>query len=499
MIDRSLRIGMVTLAICTILSACSVKRDSTVTVITNATIIDTYTGTKILSDIFIEGERIVDIQPRAGGDVGLGYRDKDAKIIDATGLFAIPGLWDMHVHMNYLVALPSDWMSPLFIAQGVTSVRDMGGDLDNLLALRQRLNTPGVVGPKLWLGALADSSPQAFNSVGGGEFMKQFPTIPPVDTPEAAIAFVDRVADSGINFIKTYEMLRPEVFTALVKRAHYRDLPVVGHIPQRMTTREAIAAGIDGIAHLKGTDYGCARDPEALRAERVAIMDAADDSEHGAYLWTRVIGISGPKAMAQQDQSRCDELIALLARKGIWQTPGISTEAFLAKPQDELNHYTALDYMPAVTRASKLSQYRKLKKGEFSEVAEIMVSKNTWKQELIAKMHKAGINFLAGTDSPALLLPGFSLHAELDALVEAGLPPLTALQAATINPAKFFKVETSQGSIEVGKVADIVLLNADPLLNINHTRRITTVIARGRVFDRSALDALQSSYVKERP
>ena len=467
-------------------------------VIASATIIDTRTGEKAVRDILVQGDQIVDIQT-AGA---LKNRSDliNAQVIDATGKYAIPGLWDMHVHMGYLVALPSDWMSPLFIAHGVTSVREMGSGYDDILALRAQFREPGVIAPRLWTAGLVDGSPQIFGG-GDDEFMKQFPRVPdePVDTPEEAVALVDKFVSDGINFIKIYEMLRPEVFLALVERAHHHGLRVDGHVPQRMTTREAIAAGMDGIVHLKGTDYGCARNPEALREERVSILDAADEDELGVYLWERVIGISGPKAMAQQDPERCAELVQLFAREGIWQTPGISTEAFLSGSREELFHYEALGYVPDIAKSAKLFQYGRLKGGEFSETSDHMVSKRAWKQNLIAKMHQAGVNFLAGTDSPGLLLPGFSLHTELGALVEAGLPPLTALQTATINPARFFNVEAEQGTIDVGKVADIVLLDADPLVDINNTRSINTVIARGRVFDRSALDTLQSTYVNENP
>jgi imidazolonepropionase-like amidohydrolase len=469
-------------------------------VISNVTVIDTHSGTKATRDILIQGGLIVDIQPH--GALARQYRQgsKNVTLIDASERYAIPGLWDMHVHMNYLMELPADWMAPLLIAHGVTSVRDMGGDLENMLALRNKFKEPGVVAPRLWIAGLGDGSPQVFKREGADEFMKQFPTMPkkPIDTPEAAVAFVDRMVLNGVHFIKTYEMLRPEVFAALVERAHYHGLRVDGHIPQRMTTREAIAAGIDGIVHLKGTDYGCARDPEGLRDERVAIMDAADESEHGAYLWLRVINISGHKAMAQQDPARCDELVELFARKGIWHTPGISTEAFLSKSREEIMHYEDLDYVPIIAKLAKLFQYGKLKGGEYSETSQHMVDKRAWKQILIAKMHKAGVNFLAGTDSPALLLPGSSLHAELEALVDAGLPPLVALQAATINPARFFNVEAKQGSIDVGKVADIVLLNADPLVDINNTRTINTVIAQGQILNRSALDELMMTHVRSK-
>lgn len=486
---------LIILIICTALLACADKVNTTPVVIANATVIDIHTGAKLAKDILIEEGRISSVQPHGTFDTAFNETLKNANVIDATGRYVIPGLWDMHVHMNYILELPDDWMSPLFIANGVTSVRDMGGELDNILALQKNFKQPGVIAPHLWIaGPVFDGSPNIFNGRG---LMKVYPTMPktPIDTPQAAIEFVDHLATSGVNFIKPYEMLRPEVFSAMAKRAHEHGLRVDGHVPQRMTITEAIAAGMDGVVHLKGTDYGCARDPEVLKAERVAILDQADEEEDALSLWKRINSQSIPKAMAQQDPERCEALIQLFVETDTWHTPGISTEAFLSKSEKELSQYEALRYVPAVAKAVKQADYKMLKSGEHAKNTQHMVAKYVWKQQLINKMHKAGVKLLAGTDSPALLLPGFSLHAELEALVQAGLSPLAALQAATINPARFFNVESEQGSIDIGKLADIVILDSNPLVDINNTRSIHAVISRGRVFDRSALDALRNQYV----
>jgi imidazolonepropionase-like amidohydrolase len=474
------------------------NEDTVSVFIFNATIIDIYTGAEAVRDILIREGRIIDIQPQ--GILNNSQRLKNVISIDASGQYAIPGLWDMHVHMNYILELSDDWMAPLFIAYGVTNVRDMGGEFDRILTLQQQLKQPGVVAPKLWFaGPVIDGSPAVFD--GRGEFMKQFPTMPkvPVDTPEAAIAFVDRLAATGVHFIKPYEMLRPDVFSAMVKRAHHHGLLVDGHVPQRMTISEAIAAGMDGIVHMKGVDYGCARDPQALKAERVSILNQMDEHASGGTAWMKVLGVAVPKAMAQQDPDRCDALIKLFVNNGTWHTPGISTEAFLATLADGNNlaqWHDATQAMPAVARARKSAQYDQLMGGheERAKLVQHMVDKYGWKQQLIKKMHHAGVKLLAGTDTPALLPPGFSLHHELEILVKAGLSPLAALQTATINPARFFNVENEQGAIEIGKVADIVFLNANPLDDINNTSAINTVIARGQIFDRAALDALMSQY-----
>ena len=466
-------------------------KKNTVVIIENATIIDMYSGAKHQRDIIIEDDRITDIQPQGTFGRVNSQQFANAKVINATGQYAIPGLWDMHVHMTYIAGLQNK-ISALNVANGVTSVRDMGGELQHVLAFQRRASLPGSVAPQLWIsGPWVDGSPPVADGLGE---VAQYPAMSiPVNTPEAAVRLVDQLAANGVHFIKPYEMVRPEVFSAMVKRAHHHGLPVDGHVPQRMTISEAIAAGMDGIVHMKGVDYGCSRNPQALRAERVAMLDQADEKESGAKLWIRVINTSVPKAMAQQDSNRCDTLIQLFVEHGTWHTPGLSTEAFLSKSSEDLSRwYDRLQYLPVPVRTQKQAHYDSLKGGhkENSKTAQIMVDKYAWKQQIIKKMHKAGVKLLAGTDAPALILPGFGLHDELEELVQAGLSPLAALQTATINPAHFFNVETEQGAIEVGKVADIVLLKDDPLAEISNTRKIDKVILRGRVFDRTTLDSL---------
>lgn len=461
-------------------------------VIANVAVIDINTGTKVARDILIQRDRIVDIQ--APGRLNKQYRQhsENLTVIDATGRYAIPGLWDMHVHMTYLPEIQDDWMSPLFIANGVTSVRDMGGELDKILALQQQANQPDSLAPHVWIaGPLIDGSPPIANGLGD---LANYPAMSlPVDTPQEAIQLVDQLAASGVNLIKPYEMLRPEVFSAMAKRAHHHGLLVDGHVPQRMTISEAIEAGMDGVAHMKGVDYGCSRDPQALKMERVSMLNQADREESGAHLQAKVSSTVTPKAMAQQDLSRCDALIKLFVEKGTWHTPGISTEAFLAKSNRQLSRWhERLQYLPTAAKERKQRDYDRFSSADYkyAKSLKIMTGKHAWKQQLIKKMHRAGVKLLAGTDTPALMLPGFGLHNELEVLVQAGLSPLAALQTATINPAQFFNVQSEQGSIDVGKVADLVLLNADPLADINNTHNIHAVIVRGRVFDRTALDLL---------
>lgn len=484
------------------LLAVSEAQANTSLIITNTIVINIRNGEKTAADILITGDRITDIQPHGTFSHTNNKRLKNAKVIDATGQYAIPGLWDMHVHLTKSPEL-QDKISALFIANGITSVRDLGAEVDDILAFQQRVNQPGAIAPKIWsAGPLFDGVPPIFDGKPGVSAHEYDPAIStPVATPEAAVALVDKLAENGFKLIKPYETLRPAVFSAMVKRAHEHDLPVDGHIPMRMTILEAIDAGLDGVQHLKGVDYGCAHNPQALKEERLAILDQAGKNARGVDLFVAVFTNVVTKALAQQDSDRCDALIQTFVERSIWHTPTLSTEAFLFMSDSELMAWhETLKYLPIPFQTQAKAIQAKLSGATSAStpnsekmLASINVMKNkySWKRNTIKKMHQAGVQFLAGTDTPTLLVPGFSLHDELRVLVtQGGLSSLAVLQAATLNPAKFFNIEDKQGAIETGKIADIILLNADPLADISNTRKINTVIARGQVFDRLALDTL---------
>jgi imidazolonepropionase-like amidohydrolase len=476
-----------------VLSANSATEKASSVLISNVTVIDIYTGNKTLSDIVIAGDQIVDLKRHGDLTVTKDQRIKNATVIDATGQYAIPGLWDMHVHMTYIPELKHS-ISHYFIANGVTSVRDMGGVLNEIIAFRENAKRQDVIAPRIWLtGPLLDGSPVVFD---GGEFggHKLSAMGMAVDTPEKAINTVDNLKARGIDLIKTYELLRPEVFVALVKRAHELGLPVMGHIPTRMTIEEAVAAGLDGIAHMKGVDYGCARDPKSIRAERVAIVEkGTKEGMRGIEILSMISKDVEEKAMMQaitrENSPQCQSLIKLLGQQKIWLTATLVQRSLInAIKEDHLSDwYRDLGYMPEFLQQKKQNLLDLMRAENPSQEGE----KYYWQFNILKQLHQSGARILIGTDAPTFLfLPGFSVHDELKALVKAGLSPLEALQAGTINGAKFFGVDNAQGSISVGKVADIVLLNADPLSQISNTRKIDTVISRGRVLDRKALDSL---------
>jgi hypothetical protein len=230
-----------------------------------------------------------------------------------------------------------------------------------------------------------------------------------------------------------------------------------------------------------------------LLAQRIAIIDAHGSPDGGYDLRRKVHAQVRPTAFAHQNASRCAALIRRFAERGTWHTPTLHfvafrTLAFYEKPS-WLDSYR---YLPAAVREQRLAL---LKEFADESLYEEWGEQGRWALDVVRRMHEAGVNFLAGTDSPGFIFtPGFTLHDELEALVQAGVPPLDALRTATVNPARFFGMENSAGTIAPAKTADLVLLEANPLDEISNTRRIAMVVLKGKVLDRQALDALLAPF-----
>lgn len=487
-------IHIVLIISCWLLLSCTFASEGQSTLISETTVIDIHSGVKTDADILIVDDKIAAIKPPGQLTANKDPRLKQVTVIDASGKYAIPGLWDMHVHLTFISALEPT-LSHYFIANGVTSVRDMGGELESIIAFRNHAEQPSVIAPHIWIaGPLIDGSPRVF----GGHKPHLSEVSIAVDTPEEAIELVDELAARGVDVIKPYELLRPEVFTALVKRAHDHGLPVFGHIPTRMTLEEAVAAGIDGVSHLRGIDYSCALTPKATQAKRIAIVEQGiKEDAVGRDVMSAVRKAVGSVALEQaiehKNPQACQALINGLGKEAIWQEPTLASAAIVrAISEDNIASWMqALETLPAFYRYEKLQL---LTRWRNSKAVPLWLKKYQWQLETVEQLHRLGAGILAGTDAPThLQLPGSSLHDELEALVTAGLSPLEALQAATINGARFFKVEDKQGAIQVGRLADIVLLNADPIENISNTRDIDTVITRGQVLNRAKLNKLLSN------
>jgi Amidohydrolase family len=433
-------------------------------VITHVTVINPGTSSvQRDANVVVTGDRITAVSDETGL-----RPPKNARVIDGKGQYLIPGLWDMHVHSAFGDWFPGgrDIILPLFIANGVTGVRDMGGDIPVLFAWRQQIGEGKIVGPRMIV-----SGPMLDGYLPDGKSLR-FPSSIAVTTPESAVAAVDSLKAQGVDFIKVQSEIPHDAYIAAAAEAHKQGLPIVGHVPDKVRLVETVAAGQKSIEHLMGIFEGCSTEEDKF-----------------------ISGQGDLKLMlSSYDQQKCDALVELLAKTQTWQAPTLAWQrggTFL--DQRDLKHQPLDKYVPAYWRDVTWRRFTD------EMMPDLLHDPLALRQEYFARnlrmvgaMHRAGVPFLAGTDTApgVYIMPGFSLHDELANFIEAGFTPMESLQTATSNPAKFLGIESSFGSIEPGKTADLVLLSANPLDDIRNTQKINCVIANGRLFDRAALDQI---------
>jgi imidazolonepropionase-like amidohydrolase len=414
------------------------------------------------SIVVINGDRITFVSHSAAVPLA-----RNTRVIDTRGQFLIPGLWDMHVHSAFGDWFPGgrDIILPLFIANGVTGVRDMGGDISVLFAWRKEIAARKIIGPRMII-----SGPMLDALLPDGKL--RFPSSIAVTTPESAVAAVDSLKAQGVDFIKVQSVISHDAYLAAAAEAHKVGLPIVGHVPDKVRIAETIAAGQKSIEHLMGSFEGCSTEEDKfIRGEGDLKL-----------------------LLTTQDQKKCDDLIRQLAQSQTWQVPTLAWQrggTFL--DQRDLKHDPLDKYVSAYWRDVTWKRFtEEMMPGLLHDPLELRQKYFASNLQMVGAMHRAGVLFLAGTDTApgVYIMPGFSLHDELANFVEAGFTPMESLQTATSNPAKFLGMESNYGSVETGKIADLVLLAANPLEDIHNTKKITAVIANGRLFDRAALDRI---------
>jgi hypothetical protein len=413
----------------------------------------------------VDGNRIISVSNSKESHIPNG-----ARVVDATGKFLIPGLWDMHVHTAFGNWLPGgrDIILPLFIANGVTGVRDMGGDVAVLQTWRNQIEAGQLTGPYIVF-----SGPMLDGYLPNGKNLR-FPSSLPVTSPTDARSAVDSLVAQHVDFIKVQSLLSPDSYLAAADEAHKRGLPIVGHVPDKVRIAQVVAAGQKSIEHLMGSFEGCS--------------SQEDKFIHGEGSLQLLLTTNDPK--------KCDDLIKLLARTQTWQVPTLAWQrggTFL--DQLDWQHQPLDRYVPAYWRDVTWKRFKEEMMPDLLHDPLSLRSEYFARNlQMVGTLHRAGVPFMAGTDTAAgiYIMPGFSLHDELANFVEAGFTPMEALQTATSNPAKFLG-RNDAGKIEANCVADLVLLNADPLQNIRNTEKISAVIANGKYLDRTALDQLLTS------
>ncbi|AXQ29966.1 hypothetical protein D0B54_15335 [Solimonas sp. K1W22B-7] len=399
----------------------------------------------------------------------------DTVRIDAQGLWMIPGLWDMHVHL--LRAGRPETHFPALIAHGVTGVRDMGGNFsfDEIRALRADIAAGRRTGPQIVAAGPILDGPQA-----------QLPSISvALSGPDAARLEVARLRREGADFIKVFNGLPRDSYYAIAAAAEQQGLPFAGHVPMSVTAREASAAGQRSIEHLFNVLFACSSREQELIAMK---LRARAPGEAGQRRQLRREYLRG--VLDSTDATRARELFDLFASNGTWQVPTLVKRRAYALPDPSMARDPRLRYIPRSQRAWwDPRQDRQL---QSRSAEDSVIERRYYDQDraLIAPMLRAGVPFLAGSDSgDPYTFPGFSLHDELELLVRNGMTPLLALQAATLGPARFLG-RGDIGGIAAGMRADLVLLGADPLADIRNTRALRGVMAGGRYYDEAGLKGL---------
>lgn len=452
--------------------------------ITHATVIDA-TGAPPQSDttVLISQQHIFAVGASHRVAVPSGFR-----VLDATGKFLIPGLADMHVHLT-AAGEPTGsrrFILPLLLANGITTVRDMGGKVASLAQLRSEIKEgrflrPHRLGPQIFFtGPYLDGDQPSF-----------LPSLVVKSAPEARQA-VDDLAAQGVDFIKAQSALSRDAYFAIAEESKKKAIRFVGHVPDRISAFEAADAGQASIEHLTGILLACSSDEEELRQEQFA-PDSPNATPEQSVARTRAWQ---RKLLDSYSPQKAEALIEAFMRNGTWQVPTFPVLVDLAfmTPKTNLLNDPRMKYVPQNERKI----WQRAVQGQFDQssdrdflIHEEIIQRSL---EIAGKMHAAGVRIMAGTDVPAPnIFPGFSLHEDLAYLVEAGLTPLEALQAATKNPAAFLGKAQSQGTIERGRFADLVLLDGNPLDDIHNTQKIRAVVLGGQLLDRAALDALLSS------
>ncbi|TDD47977.1 amidohydrolase [Kribbella antibiotica] len=431
------------------------------TAFTGATVIDVATGRRQRHQtVLIAGDRIV--------GVGRLPIPRGTTVIDATGKYVVPGLADMHVH-----SLGDEHVSPpLYLANGLTTVREMAATDPVVYDWRDRIEAGTLLGPRMVVASqIIDGDPTLWDP--------NLLHVLVVDTPAEARAAVRRVHGEGADFVKVYSRLNRASYFAIIDEARKLGLTVHGHGPDEVTTKDVSKAGQRSIEHIHSLGLSV-----STREADVRRMISEINVQTGDYnAWFRQMHPIEWIAANTYSKARAADVFGTLRRNNTRVTPTLAMHRVL----DQID-YTHLD--------PKLAKYLSPDSiGTYDYVIQNLYGANrtaeeishqremwAWRKHFVRELLAHDVPILAGTDTGTpYSVPGFALHDELEQLVTAGATPRQALYAATAEPARFLGLGADLGTVEAGKIADLVVLDADPLTDIRNTRRIHSVVTRGRV------------------
>jgi imidazolonepropionase-like amidohydrolase len=450
-------------------------------VLTHVTVID-MTGVPPKSDqtVIITSDRIV-----ALGKSGEVVVPQNASVVEATGKFLIPGLWDMHIHTVYDKADDTESaLLPLFIVNGITGIRNMGSinSLDQVNKWRQASTDGKLIAPRLVAG-------QQIDGFGG----INVPFVYRVKSESEARAAVRRIKREGFDFVKVYSRLSREAYFAVADEAKRLGIPFAGHVPPAVDSGEASDIGQKSIEHLEGMLFSVSADESRIRREwleyeaKTAALNGKPAPSEVAVQQFRLV----TEGIDTYDAEKAARLYARFVQNGTYHCPTLVIhQAWGSLSNPAFFNDARLRYVPTRQRHS-VNTYLDAARSWSAEKKAVTEQLFRYRLRLVEEMNRAGVKLLAGTDTAyGYPVGGFALHDELKLFVHAGLSSLEALQTATINPARFLGLGKSLGTIEAGKVADLVLLDANPLDDIGNTRKILAVIANGRYFPKEELQEI---------
>ena len=394
--------------------------------IVGATLIDG-TGSAPIHDsaVLIRDGRIVLVGSRSRVSI-----PDDAEVISASGKFLMPGLWDMHAHISH------GWWGPAYLASGVTTVRDCGGDFEVLTAFRDAARSHQSLSPQMLLAGYVE---------GANPYIDwDWEAVSPAQVSAA----VKHYHDAGFQQIKIRDFVSLDVLKALAMEAHGFGMPVIGHVPVGISTVQAVEAGEDQISHARfavypwRTDWYLTSPPPKAEFESPKFKEAIKLFQKNDTVFDPTLAFDEPPGCSPGD----------FCEPGIAKAPSELARNFVPQPPDP-----------------NANEWRRAFEEEVA---------------VVGVLHRAGLRVVAGTDAG---VPGHTLHRELELYVKAGLTPMEAIQSATIVPAKVMNPDKEVGTIEVGKRADLILLDANPLETISNIRTVRTVIENGRMYDSAAL------------
>ena len=419
-------------------------------IIQNVNIVNVETGSIVKNqDVGVQQQIIKKIS--AGNQLSAS---DSTQIIDGNGKYLIPGLWDMHVHFYF----PDKEYLKMYLAKGVVGVREMTGyQMEWKDSTKQNCNVPRI----MFASQIMDGPTPWFKS-----------SIPVKDC-EHAVEIVKEAKRNGSEFVKLLSLVPRDQYMAIVNECNRLNFDFAGHVPYSVRLIEAAKLGQKSNEHLNGLLLSCSKKENFLHARLDSLLSISSKEEKLSKILKMQIMGCRTKALRSFDQQKADSVIHELCKYNMYQCPTLGVKhRFQYNELEWIYTDNRYDFFPPPVTKRYRPDAETLKKVKSFDRELIL------QEKLLLQMHTEGVKIIAGSDQGCA---GFNLHDELEYLVNAGLSNAEALKTATINPASFMNNEKSMGSVKVNKLADLVLLNANPLENIQNTRDIKLVIFKNKV------------------